>query len=40
MSLAALRPIVICGPSGTGKSTLLTRLLADHPGRFGYSVSR
>lgn len=30
--------LVICAPSGTGKSTLTRRLLADHP-RFTFSVS-
>jgi len=30
---------VICGPSGAGKSTLIKRLMADFPGRFGFSVS-
>jgi guanylate kinase len=30
---------VICGPSGCGKSTLIGRLMADFPGRFGFSVS-
>ncbi|ORY92400.1 P-loop containing nucleoside triphosphate hydrolase protein [Leucosporidium creatinivorum] len=39
MSLAALRPIVICGPSGTGKSTLLKKLFDDFPGKFGFSIS-
>ncbi|WWD16325.1 guanylate kinase [Kwoniella shandongensis] len=33
------RPLVICGPSGTGKSTLLTSLFASHPNTFGFSVS-
>ncbi|KIW85835.1 guanylate kinase [Fonsecaea pedrosoi CBS 271.37] len=33
------RPIVISGPSGTGKSTLLKRLFAKHPDLFGFSVS-
>lgn len=30
---------VVCGPSGVGKSTLIRRLLADFPDRFGFSVS-
>jgi len=33
------RPLVFCGPSGVGKSTLLKRLMADHPDTFGFSVS-
>ncbi|WVR03638.1 guanylate kinase [Kwoniella sp. DSM 27419] len=33
------RPLVMCGPSGTGKSTLLNTLFSDHPGQFGFSVS-
>ncbi|KAG5722167.1 Guanylate kinase [Termitomyces sp. T112] len=34
-----LRPLVLFGPSGVGKSTLLTRLFAEFPDRFGFSVS-
>jgi len=34
------RPLVICGPSGTGKSTLLKKLMAEFNDYFGFSVSR
>ncbi|KAG8779416.1 hypothetical protein FRC15_010202 [Serendipita sp. 397] len=34
-----LRPLVLSGPSGVGKSTLLKRLFREHPERFGFSVS-
>lgn len=34
-----VRPIVLSGPSGAGKSTLLKKLLAEFPGKFGFSVS-
>ncbi|KAL5482620.1 GUK1 [Sanghuangporus weigelae] len=33
------RPLVISGPSGTGKSTLLNRLFQEYPSKFGFSVS-
>ncbi|GJP72577.1 hypothetical protein CLOP_g3292 [Closterium sp. NIES-67] len=32
-------PVVICGPSGVGKGTLITRLMEEFPGRCGFSVS-
>jgi len=32
-------PLVICGPSGVGKSVLIKKLLSTLPGRFGFSVS-
>lgn len=33
------RPVVICGPSGVGKGTLIAKLMEAHPGAFGFSVS-
>jgi len=34
-----VRPLVVCGPSGVGKGTLLSRLLAEFPAHFGKSIS-
>ncbi|EDR14682.1 uncharacterized protein LACBIDRAFT_182374 [Laccaria bicolor S238N-H82] len=34
-----LRPLVLSGPSGVGKSTLLNRLFSEFPDKFGFSVS-
>jgi guanylate kinase len=31
--------LVLAGPSGTGKSTILKRLFAEYPNAFGFSVS-
>ena len=36
---SARLPVVMCGPSGVGKSTLIKRLQADFPGAFGFSIS-
>eukprot|EP00698_Gefionella_okellyi_P021176 TRINITY_DN6790_c0_g1_i1.p1 TRINITY_DN6790_c0_g1~~TRINITY_DN6790_c0_g1_i1.p1 ORF type:complete len:266 (-),score=59.21 TRINITY_DN6790_c0_g1_i1:121-918(-) len=33
------RPLVLCGPSGVGKSTLVKKLLEEFPGVFGFAVS-
>jgi len=38
-TFSLLQPLVVCGPSGTGKSTLLNRLFAAHPSKFGFSIS-
>ncbi|ETV88381.1 guanylate kinase, variant [Aphanomyces astaci] len=32
-------PLVVTGPSGVGKGTLITRLLGKYPTQFGFSVS-
>eukprot|EP00002_Diphylleia_rotans_P003667 TRINITY_DN12559_c0_g1_i1.p1 TRINITY_DN12559_c0_g1~~TRINITY_DN12559_c0_g1_i1.p1 ORF type:complete len:226 (+),score=51.31 TRINITY_DN12559_c0_g1_i1:77-754(+) len=36
---ASMRPLVLAGPSGVGKSTFLQRLMRQHPHSFGFSVS-
>ncbi|KAL3459965.1 guanylate kinase-domain-containing protein [Aspergillus heterothallicus] len=33
------RPVVVSGPSGTGKSTLLKKLFVEFPDTFGFSIS-
>ncbi|WFD30510.1 guanylate kinase [Malassezia sp. CBS 17886] len=33
------RPLVLCGPSGVGKSTVLARLFSEFPNEYGFSVS-
>lgn len=38
-SAAGAGLVVLCGPSGVGKSTLIARLLGEYPERFGFSVS-
>lgn len=39
-TMSGPRPVVLSGPSGAGKSTLLKRLMKEHEGVFGFSVSR
>eukprot|EP00892_Ulva_mutabilis_P002089 jgi/Ulvmu1/11881/UM081_0039.1 len=34
-----LRPVVVIGPSGVGKGTLIGRLMEQHRDRFGFTVS-
>ena len=34
-----IRPLVICGPSGVGKGTLIQKLFDEMPNTFGFSVS-
>lgn len=36
----AFRPLVISGPSGGGKSTVLKRAMQQYPDAFAFSVSR
>ena len=38
-SLAMVRPLVLCGPSGSGKATIMKRLTDEFPTSFGFSVS-
>ncbi|XP_077412826.1 guanylate kinase [Vanacampus margaritifer] len=38
-AMAGPRPVVLTGPSGAGKSTLLKKLMKEHSGVFGFSVS-
>lgn len=39
MSNSKYDALVLCGPSGVGKTTLLQRLFREFPNAFGYSVS-
>jgi ABC-type transport system involved in cytochrome bd biosynthesis fused ATPase/permease subunit len=34
-----VKPMVICGPSGVGKGTLINLLFKEFPDQFGFSVS-
>ncbi|KAI3629019.1 hypothetical protein CBS9595_000091 [Malassezia furfur] len=36
--MSTLRPLVLCGPSGVGKSTLIKRLFDEFPNKFGFSI--
>jgi guanylate kinase len=35
----AIKSVIICGPSGVGKGTIITKLLQDFPTRYALSVS-
>ncbi|CAI4221224.1 unnamed protein product [Auanema sp. JU1783] len=37
--MVSCRPIVLSGPSGGGKSTILTRAMKEYPNSFAFSVS-
>jgi hypothetical protein len=37
---ASLQPIIVSGPSGVGKGTLLNMLMDRHAGMFSFSISR
>ena len=37
--IRSLKPVVICGPSGVGKSTIINKLMCEVPSVFGFSVS-
>lgn len=39
MASPSRRPIVVCGPSGVGKGTLIKMLFNKHPETFAFSVS-
>lgn len=39
MNFTTYKPIIVLGPSGVGKSTLINSLTAKYPDAFGFSVS-
>lgn len=39
MAEPVVRPLLVCGPSGSGKSSLLQKLLKKYSDNFGFSVS-
>ena len=34
-----LDPLIVCGPSGVGKGTIIERFMADYERHFGFTVS-
>lgn len=39
MTSKVIRSLVICGPSGVGKGTLINKILSNYPNKMGLSVS-
>jgi len=39
VALIDITPLVIAGPSGAGKGTIISKLMEKYPKRFGFSVS-
>lgn len=37
--LAGIHPLVVAGPSGVGKGTIIGKLMEKYPNKFGFSVS-
>ncbi|SCO66616.1 guanylate kinase, putative [Plasmodium vivax] len=37
--MARIPPLVVCGPSGVGKGTLIKKVLSEFPSRFRFSIS-
>jgi len=35
----SIRPVVVCGPSGVGKGTLIERVMSEFPQKVGFSIS-
>lgn len=40
LNFKPIPPLIVCGPSGTGKTTLLKRLMKEFDDLFGFCISR